>query len=143
MIPWERDELVENSKSSRTTRQSMRSSLKTSEEVDDPRTRTSNFQQRSGWRGEWRRGGARVNQKRGEVGGIVVKSETDLLFYSAEGGKRKLPGWTGQTSLTDRSDQSHPECEKTVVQSVRGKLRTIRTQSRLSELESRQSRNSS
>ena len=58
------------------------------------------------------RGGARVKQKKGEVGGILVKIETVLLFYPAEGVKRKLPGWTGQTGLTDRSDRSHLKCQK-------------------------------
>ena len=71
----------------------------------------------------------------------MVKSETVLLFYPAEGGKRKLPGWTGQTGLTDRSDRSHLKCEEKcclpdylgeypeypgVAQSIRAKIQTIR-----------------
>ena len=81
---------MENSKSSHTTCQSTRSSLKTSEEVDDPRTRTSNFQPRSGWRGEWRRGGARARGGRSRCQS-GEKSEV-LTVLPRGGGKRQLPG---------------------------------------------------
>ena len=61
-------------------------------------------------RGMWR--GAAHGWKRGEVGGKTVKREKILTVLHRGEGKWQLPGWTGQTGLTDRSDRSHPMCQK-------------------------------
>ena len=80
------------------------------------------------------RGGALVEEV--GVDGRTVKSESVLTVYHRRGVKRKLPGWTGQNSLTDRS---HPECEKNCcpecpgktpdnpdsVQTIRARIQTI------------------
>ena len=41
------------------------------------------------------------------------KNEKVLTVLPRGGGKRHLPGWTGQTGLTDRLDRSHLECSRT------------------------------
>ena len=75
MIPWKREELVEIFKIDRSNGQSSPSSPKAR---DGQRIRGLELQITKGVKWMERnveRGSARVKQKRGEVGGIVVKSE--------------------------------------------------------------------
>ena len=70
----------------------MRSNPSASEGVVDPRARTSILQGRR----RKVRGDALVEEV--GVDGRTMKSESVLTVYLRRGVKRKLPGWTGQTS---------------------------------------------
>jgi len=71
------------------------------------------------------RGGTRVKERRGRWHN--GEKWDCFTILPRGGGKRKLPGWTGQTGPTDRSDRSHLKCQKEVVfQTIRVNLRSIR-----------------